>query len=232
MIFKIVTLFPDYFSSPLKSGLLGKAIAGRAIKVEITDIRNFATDRHRSCDDAPYGGGSGMVLMPGPLSRAVESATADGTPVAVTSPAGALLTQRLVKELAGRGGLCIVCGRYEGIDRRFIDRYAEYEISVGDYVLSGGEAAALIIMDAVSRYAPGFMSNAASLTEESFEDDLLEYPHYTRPEEFEGMRVPEVLLSGDHAAIAQWRLEQRLMTTRRVRPDLYRAYLERKLRGE
>ncbi len=227
-----MTLFPGFFSSPLASGLLGKAVESGTISVTITDIRDFATDNYRRCDDYPYGGGSGMVLMPGPLAGAIESVRQEGVPVAMTSASGTLLTQDLVKELARLRGLCIVCGHYEGVDQRIIDRYVDYEISVGDYVLSGGEYAALSIIDAVSRLVPGFMSNRESLSEESFELDLLEYPQYTRPEETGGMKVPEVLLGGNHGQIRAWRREQSIEKTRRIRPDLYRKYLLRKISGE
>ncbi len=220
MIFNIVTLFPDFFSSPLRSGLLGKAIESGIIGVTLTDIRDFATDKYRSCDDYPYGGGSGMVLMPGPLAGAIESVRQAGAAVVVTSASGALLTQDLVKELAGHSGLCIVCGHYEGVDQRIIDRYVDYEISVGDYVLSGGEYASLVIIDAVSRLVPGFMSNKESLAEESFEQDLLEYPHYTKPQMYENHEVPEILLSGDHKKIQAWRMKQALEKTKKLRPDL------------
>ncbi len=232
MKFKIVTLFPDFFSSPLRSGLLGKAVERGIIDVAIADIRNFATDRYRSCDDYPYGGGSGMVLMAGPLDGAIESVKEQGTRVVLTSASGRLLNQDLVRELAAHDDLCIVCGHYEGVDQRVVDRHVDYEISIGDYVLSGGEYAALAIIDAVSRYVPGFMSNSGSLTEESFELDLLEYPHYTRPEDMFGMKVPGVLLSGNHNMIRDWRRGQSLEKTRRTRPDLYRKHLIRKISGE
>jgi tRNA (guanine37-N1)-methyltransferase len=232
LIFKIVTLFPDFFDSPLRTGLLGKAVDAGIIGVTITDIRDFAADRYRSCDDYPYGGGSGMVLMPGPLAGAVESVKTESTRVVLTSASGTLLTQELVRKLAFHGELCILCGHYEGVDQRFIDRYVDEEISVGDYVLSGGEFAALVIMDAVSRYVPGFMSNRESLVEESFEMDLLEYPHFTRPEDIFGMKVPDVLMSGNHRKIAEWRREESIEKTKRVRPDLYKKYLMRKISGE
>lgn len=232
MKFKIVTLFPDFFSSPLRTGLLGKAVASGTIGVTITDIRDYSMDRYRSCDDYPYGGGSGMVLMPGPLDGAIESVKESGTKVVLTSASGTLLTQDLVKELHGHRDLCLVCGHYEGVDQRVIDRHVDYEISIGDYVLSGGEYAALAIIDAVSRYVPGFMSNSGSLTEESFELDLLEYPHYTRPEDFSGMKVPAVLTGGNHALIREWRRGESIEKTKRVRPDLYRKHLIRKISGE
>ncbi len=232
MKFKIVTLFPDFFASPLRTGLLGKAVASGLIGVTITDIRDYSMDRYRSCDDYPYGGGSGMVLMPGPLDGAIQSVKEPGTKVVLTSASGTLLTQGLVKELFAHRDLCIVCGHYEGVDQRVIDRHVDYEISIGDYVLSGGEYAALAIMDAVSRYVPGFMSNSESLTEESFELDLLEYPHYTRPEDFSGIRVPAVLMGGNHGLIREWRRGESIEKTKRVRPDLYRQHLIRKISGE
>ncbi|MBN2159112.1 MAG: tRNA (guanosine(37)-N1)-methyltransferase TrmD [Spirochaetes bacterium] len=232
MIFKILTLFPDFFSSPLRTGLLGKAVESGIIEVSVTDIREHATDNYRSCDDYPYGGGSGMVLMAGPLGRALERIRGEHTRVVLTSPSGTLLTQDLVSELAGHRDLCIVCGRYEGVDQRVIDRYIDYEISIGDYVLSGGEYAALAIIDAVSRYIPGFMSNRESLAEESFVGGLLEYPHYTRPEDIFGMKVPDVLLGGNHKKISEWRQDESIEKTKRVRPDLYKKYLLRKISGE
>ena len=232
MRFKVATLFPDFFYSPLRTGLVGKAIESGILTVDTMDIRDHAADRYRSCDDYPYGGGSGMVMMPGPVSRAVEESREAGIPVILTSASGALLTQELVKELAGHEELCLVCGNYEGVDQRFIDRFVDYEISVGDYVLSGGEFAALVIIDAIARYIPGFMSNSESLREESFEADLLEYPHYTRPEEIFGMKVPAVLLSGDHAKIAAWRRAESIEKTKRARPDLYKKFLSRMLSGE
>jgi tRNA (guanine37-N1)-methyltransferase len=232
LIFKIVTLFPEFFTSPLRTGLLGKAVDAGIIGVTITDIRDYATDRYRSCDDYPYGGGSGMVLLPGPLAGAVESVKTGRTRVVLASASGTPLTQELVKKLASHEELCILCGHYEGVDQRFIDRYVDEEISIGDYVLSGGEFAALVIMDAVSRYVPGFMSNRDSLVEESFEMDLLEYPHYTRPEDIFGMKVPDVLMGGNHKMIGEWRREESIKKTKRVRPDLYRNYLLRKISGE
>lgn len=232
MRFKVATLFPDFFYSPLRSGLVGKAIEAGILSVELNDIRDHATDRYRSCDDYPYGGGSGMVMMAGPISKAVEESKKAGTPVILTSASGTLLTQELVKTLAGHKELCLVCGNYEGVDQRFIERSVDYELSVGDYVLSGGEFAALVIINAIARYIPGFMSNDESLREESFEEDLLEYPHYTRPEEILGMKVPAVLLSGDHAKIAAWRRAESVEKTKRVRPDLYNKYLSRMLSGE
>jgi tRNA (guanine37-N1)-methyltransferase len=231
-VVKIITLFPDFFRSPFSTGLLGKAIDAGLLCVDVVDLREFAENRYRQCDDYPYGGGSGMVLMPGPLFRAISSVRGEDTKVILTSASGELLTQDLVKRLADEKEICIVCGHYEGVDQRVVDRYVDYEVSVGDYVLSGGEYAALVLLDAVARYMPGFMSNSEALVEESFEDGLLEYPQYTRPAEIEGLAVPEVLLSGDHARIRRWRHEQRVEKTRRVRPDLYNRYSARKDKGE
>ncbi|HOP64066.1 MAG TPA: tRNA (guanosine(37)-N1)-methyltransferase TrmD [Spirochaetota bacterium] len=232
MIFKIYTLFPDFFESPLKSGLMGKAVESGIVDIRIIDIREYSEDRFRRCDDYPYGGGSGMVIMPGPLFRALESNEDETSKVLYASPSGEPLSQEFVKGLSREESVSIICGHYEGIDQRVIETFVEHEVSTGDYVLSGGEFAALIIVDAVARNIPGFMSNSESLVEESFESDLLEYPHYTRPAEFRGMKVPEVLISGDHSKIAAWRHEMRIEKTRSVRPDLYKNYLMRIILGE
>ena len=231
-LFKIITLFPEFFSSPLETGLLGKAIDAGIIGVEIIDLRTYSEDRFKRCDDYPYGGGSGMVLKPEPLFRAIESNRLDGTVVVYTTPAGRLLNQNLVKMLSGERDICIICGNYEGVDQRVVDRFVDYEISVGDYILSGGEFASLVIIDAISRYIPGFMSNAGSLEDESFEEDLFEYPHYTRPNEIAGLRVPDVLISGNHEMIKKWRLAKSIEKTKRERPELYKRYLYRRMRGE
>jgi len=231
LIFKIYTLFPDFFESPLKSGLMGKAVESGIVDIRIIDIREYSEDRFRRCDDYPYGGGSGMVIMPGPF-RALESNEDETSKVLYASPSGEPLSQEFVKGLSREESVSIICGHYEGIDQRVIETFVEHEVSTGDYVLSGGEFAALIIVDAVARNIPGFMSNSESLVEESFESDLLEYPHYTRPAEFRGMKVPEVLISGDHSKIAAWRHEMRIEKTRSVRPDLYKNYLMRIILGE
>ena len=223
--FKIITLFPDFFKSPLNSSLLGKAIRSNILRVEIVDLRSYSKDKFRRCDDYPYGGGNGMILMPGPLFRAIESKSEEKTRVLLTSPSGILLNQELVGRLSEEEDLCIICGHYEGVDQRIIDRYVDYEVSIGDYMLSGGEYAALVILDTIARYVPGFMSNPDSIKEESFERSLLEYPQYTRPREFEGWEVPDVLLSGDHEKIRRWRLEKSIEKTRRVRYDMYERYM-------
>lgn len=232
MIFKIYTLFPDFFVSPLKSGLLGKAVESGIVKVQVIDIREYSDDSYRRCDDYPYGGGSGMVIMPEPVSRALEANESGGASVLYTSPSGKPLNQEFVKYLSRVESISIICGHYEGLDQRIIDTFVDHEVSTGDYVLSGGEFAALIIVDAVARNIPGFMSNSESLVDESFESDLLEYPQYTRPADFRGMKVPDILLSGDHKKIACWRHDRKIEKTRSVRPDLYKNYLTRIILGE
>ncbi|MBP7585406.1 MAG: tRNA (guanosine(37)-N1)-methyltransferase TrmD [Spirochaetes bacterium] len=229
--FKIITLFPEFFAGPLGAGLLGKAVSSGKVGVELIDLKEYAGNDHHQCDDYTYGGGSGMVLRPEPLIGAIR-ANASGSKVILATASGKLLDQAMVKRLHGEGSLCVICGRYEGVDQRVIDACVDYEISIGDFVLSGGEYAALCIIDAVARYEPGFMSSTESLIEESFEGGLLEYPHYTRPEEIEGMRVPEVLTGGNHGEIARWRHEKRIEKTRSVRPDLYRKYLLSRVKGE
>ncbi len=229
--YRIITLFPEFFESPIQTGLMGKALEKGLFSIDLIQLRDYAEDAYGHCDDYPYGGGSGMVLMPGPLSRAVED-HAKGATVIYPSPGGKLLTQGMVKELAALEDICIICGHYEGVDQRVIDRYVDIELSIGDYVVSGGEYAALVIIDAIGRQVPGFMSNPQSIVEESFEDHLLEYPQYTRPREFDGMEVPDVLLSGNHEKIRQWRLEKSIEKTRQVRPDIYSTYRKRTGRGE
>lgn len=211
---------------------MGKAVTAGIIDVDIIDLRAYSDDRHRRCDDYTYGGGSGMVLKPEPLFRAIDASAGDAAAVILTSPSGKVLDQEMVKRLYESRDICIVCGNYEGVDHRVVASRVDYEVSLGDYIISGGEFAALVILDAVARYAPGFMSNSESLLDESFENGLLEYPHYTRPEVCEGMAVPEVLLSGDHKRIDLWRLERSIEKTRSFRPDLYKEYIIRKIRGE
>ena len=221
MRFRILTLFADFFPSPLGSSLIAKAIARGLITVDVRNIRDHATGAHRVADDAPYGGGRGMVLKVEPVVAAIETAAGE-LPAArklLLSPRGRPFTQSVAAELAREAEIVLVCGHYEGIDER-ARAFVDDELSIGDYVLAGGEVAALVVIEAVARLVPGFVGNAGSLTEESFEDGLLEYPQYTRPESFREQRVPAVLLSGDHAAIARWRRKQRLRLTRERRPDL------------
>lgn len=215
----VLTLFPEVFPGPLGASLAGRALAGGLWALEAVDIRGFATDRHRSVDDTPYGGGAGMVMRADVVDRAVAS-VADGRRLIFLSPRGRRLEQRRVAALACEDGVVLLAGRYEGIDERVMEARGFEELSVGDYVLSGGELAAMVLLDAVVRLLPGVMGASESAEEESFAGGLLEYPHYTRPPVWEGRAVPEVLLSGDHAAIAAWRRAEAERITRERRPDL------------
>jgi tRNA (guanine37-N1)-methyltransferase len=220
----VLTLFPEMFPGPLGVSLAGKALATGLWTLETRDIRNSATDRHRSVDDTPAGGGPGMVLRADVLAAAIDAANADsGRPRLLMSPRGRPLTQSTVAELAAGPGPLIVCGRFEGVDQRVIEARALEEVSVGDYVLSGGEIAAMALIDACVRLLPGVMGKAESGTEESFSEPLLEYPQYTRPQSFEGRAIPEVLVSGDHAKIAAWRRAEAERLTKDRRPDLWAA---------
>jgi tRNA (guanine37-N1)-methyltransferase len=224
----ILTLFPEMFGGPfdkLRAGPFGHSIVGRAIErgllsVTLTNIRDFATDRHRTVDDYPYGGGPGMVMKPDPIFAAVESLEPADAPIILLSARGRPFTQRLAAELAGRERLVLICGHYEGVDQRVSDHLATLELSIGDYVLTGGELAAMVVVDAVARLLPGVLGGEASAEDESHSGDLLEYPQYTRPPEFRGWKVPEILLSGNHGEIAKWRRRQALLHTLKVRPDL------------
>ena len=218
----VLTLYPDMFPGHLGQSLAGKALEAGAWSLQTVQIRDFATGRHRNVDDTPAGGGAGMVLRPDVLARAIDAASPEGDPRPrlLMSPRGEPLTQALARRLAAGPGAVIVCGRFEGVDQRVIDGRGLAEISVGDYILSGGEPAALVLLDAVVRLLPGVMGNEASGTEESFEHGLLEHPHYTRPQEWEGRSIPDVLISGNHAKIAQWRRGEAERLTRERRPDL------------
>jgi tRNA (guanine37-N1)-methyltransferase len=216
----IVTIFPEYFASPLAAGLLGKAGERGLVRVRLHDLRTWAADRHRSVDDAPFGGGAGMVMLPGPWFEALDALQADGPAhVVLLAPDGRRFDQATAARLAGEPRLVLCCGRYEGIDERVRTRVDEV-LSIGDFVLAGGEAAALVVLDAVARLVPGVMGNAASAADESFAAGLLEHPQYTRPAVYRGLEVPAVLRSGDHGAIARWRHDQAVERTRRLRPDL------------
>jgi tRNA (guanine37-N1)-methyltransferase len=215
----VLTLFPELVEQYFATSIVGKAVERGALTPDVVNIRDFATDRHRSCDDAPYGGGAGMVLLPEPLGRALDSVDAEHRHVVFPSPSGKPFTQAVAQRLSETEGMVLICGRYEGIDQRIIDHYVNEELSIGDYVLSSGELASMVIIDAVYRLREG-MLRAESVSDESFQDGLLEYPHYTRPEEFRGLQVPEVLTSGHHARISDWRRRQKLIKTARNRPDL------------
>jgi tRNA (guanine37-N1)-methyltransferase len=217
----IVTIFPEYFAGPLDAALLGKARAKGLLDIRVHDLRAHTTDRHRTVDDEPFGGGPGMVMKPEPWFEAVEAI--DGWEAArrvLLTPAGKRFDQKTGEQLSRVPHVVLMCGRYEGIDERVASGLATDEVSIGDYVLAGGESAALVVVEAVSRLLDGVIGEPASLVEESFSTGLLDYPHFTRPAEFRGMQVPDVLLSGDHAAIERWRREQALRRTKERRPDL------------
>jgi len=217
----VVTIFPDFVRGPLGESLLGKAIAGGLLTVEVHDLRAFAADPHRTVDDAPFGGGPGMVMKPEPLFAAVESLDPDRGRVLAMSPAGRRLDQALVRALALESHLTILCGRYEGFDERVIEGLPAEEVSIGDYVVSGGELPALVLIEAVTRLVPGVIGTEASHEQDSFSmPGLLDHPHYTRPQDFRGLRVPDVLVSGDHAAVDAWRRDAAVAKTARNRPDL------------
>jgi tRNA (guanine37-N1)-methyltransferase len=219
MKFSVFTLFPDIIRGFFQDSIMAKSVQNSLIEYQLIQIRDFAYDRHKTCDVAPYGGGAGMVLKAEPLGRALDSVQAKQKRVIFPTPSGKLFTQEYAQELAGEKELVFICGRYEGIDQRIIDLYVDDEICIGDYVISSGEIAALVIIDAVYRLIDGIISEE-SLVEESFSDGLLEYPQYTRPADYCGNSVPDILLSGHHAQIEQWRLAKRLEKTLQNRPDL------------
>ena len=223
MRFDIVTIFPEFFGV-LDVSLLGRARAAGVIEVGVHDLRDHTHDRHRTADDTPYGGGAGMVMKPEPWGEALDAVLTPRSVLIVPSPAGHPFTQSMARELAGREHLVFACGRYEGIDQRVVDHYSGRTevrvLSIGDYVLNGGEVATMAMIEAIGRLVPGVVGNPESLTEESHEDGLLEYPSYTKPAIWRGLEVPAVLISGNHGAIADWRHEQQLTRTRAIRPDL------------
>jgi tRNA (guanine37-N1)-methyltransferase len=217
----VFTIFPEILEQPMRASLLGKAIAAGTVDVRVHDLRDFATDRHRQVDDESYGGGPGMVMKPEPVFAAVESLGSEATRVLLMSPAGRRLDQAFVRELAAEPRLVVLAGRYEGVDERVVEGLPAEEVSIGDYVLSGGELPALVLVEAVTRLVPGVIGRGESHERDSFGDDgLLDHPHYTRPADFRGMIVPEVLMSGNHAEIERWRRDAALEKTRRNRPDL------------
>lgn len=223
--FSVYTLFPGIFAGPLDESIIRRALESGLVDVSLYDIRGWTTDRHRTADDTPYGGGAGMVMMAPPIVSAVESTFplgGEGSRMLVMSAGGRLFTQAMAHELATCGNVGLVCGRYEGIDHRAIELLNAEEISIGDYVLTGGELAAMVVIDAVTRLVPGVI-DPASIAEESHQTNRVEYPHYTRPKVFRGLEVPPVLLSGHHAEIARWRAHQAMLRTANLRPDLLEA---------
>lgn len=217
----VLTLFPAMFTGPLDESIVKRARAAGRLELRIHSLRDYAHDRHKTVDDRPFGGGPGMVLKPEPLFEAVEQLAGERTHVVLMSPAGRGFSQQIARELAPREHLLLVCGSYEGFDERVRESLADDELSIGDYVLTNGALPAMVVIDAVTRLIPGVLGDDESTLDESFSRGLLEYPHYTRPAEFRGMKVPEVLLSGNHAEIAKWRAEQARLRTAARRPDLF-----------
>ena len=223
----ILTLFPEMIRNAADHSILGRAQKSGLITVNAVDIREFTLDRHKKTDEAPFGGGEGMVLTAQPVFDALRSVNSDTKRMIYLSPKGKILNSRIIEELASEQDLVFLCGHYEGIDQRIIEYWHPEELSIGDYILTGGELAALVIVDAVARMVPGVLGNEDSVRSESIYSGLLESPQYTRPRDYEGMAVPEILLSGDHEKIRLWRYEQSLMETRDKRPDLWKQYLEK-----
>jgi len=221
----ILTIFPAFFDSPLREGVIFRACERGVLDIRVHDLRSWTLDRHRVTDDAPYGGGAGMVMKPEPLFAAIEQLKAEnpGAPAVLLSPQGRVWNQPLVREFGGLPGLILVCGRYEGVDERVLEALIDEEISIGDFVLAGGESAAMVLVETVARQVPGVVGQAESVEQDSFYAGILDHPHYTRPPLFRDLAVPEVLLSGDHAAITRWRRREALRQTLRKRPDLLAA---------
>lgn len=228
MKFYFLTLFPEMIHAYFKESLMEKGLKAGIIDYQVLNIRDFSQDKHKRVDDYPFGGGAGMVMTPQPIVDALKSIPErEKFPVIYLSSGGSTYQQETSSEFSVYPGLILICGRYEGIDQRIIDAYVDYELSVGDYILTGGELAALIICDSVCRHLKGYLGNPESLEDESFNENLLEYPQYTRPREFEGMQVPEILLSGNHSQIKEWRMKQSIEKTAVIRPDLYKKYLSK-----
>ncbi|MBI4829116.1 MAG: tRNA (guanosine(37)-N1)-methyltransferase TrmD [Nitrospinae bacterium] len=243
MRFDIISIFPEMFESPFAASIIRRAVDSGAVAIHTHNLRDWTEDRHHITDDYPYGGGPGMVMKVEPLARAVEALREKnpGAPVALLTPQGTPFNQTMARALAANPGLILVCGRYEGVDERVRAHYCDLEISIGDYVLTGGELPAMVVVDALTRLVPGVLGTPESADDESHSTGLLEYPHYTRPAEFKGLRVPDILLSGDHAKIEDWRRAQAIIRTARRRPDLIsragltdaeRLMAEKIIRGE
>jgi tRNA (guanine37-N1)-methyltransferase len=229
MVIDVITVFPKILEDPLNESIIKQARKRINLKINIIDLRQYADDRHRSVDDTPYGGGPGMILKAEPLFEALESLNnkPDKSRVIFPSPQGKQFTQSVAEELGEEEHLVFICGHYKAVDQRVIDHWVTDEISLGDFVVSGGEFAALVMIDAVVRMQPGVIGDLHSAKTDSFQNDLLDCPYYTRPEDFKGMKVPEILLSGHHEMIDKWRLEQKMKRTKERRPDLYKKYMER-----
>ena len=225
---QVFTLYPEVFPGPLAKGLYGKALSSKLWKLNVTNIRDAATDKHKTVDDTPYGGGSGMLLKADVLANSLDQKLKKGERVFYLSPKGKKFDQKLAQDLSKEKSISLICGHFEGVDERVLTTRNIEEISIGDYVLSGGETAALVILDSILRLLPGVLGNEKSSVDETFENGLLEYPQYTKPQIWEEKSVPEVLLSGDHAKIKDWRLSQSEAITRRQRPDLWKKYLNKK----
>jgi len=221
---QIFTLYPDLFPGPLGEGLYGKALSKKIWDLKVTNIRNYALDKHKTVDDTTFGGGSGMLIKPDVIAKSLDENISEGEKIFYLTPKGSLFNQSVAKELSKEKSINLICGHFEGIDQRVIDNRKIKELSIGDFVLSGGETAAYVILDSILRLIPGVIGNKNSITEESFENGLLEYPQYTKPQIWEKNSVPEVLLSGDHAKIKDWRLSQSEAITRDRRPDLWQKY--------
>ncbi len=226
MKFHILTIFPEMFESFLSCSIIGRAMENGSISVDLVNIRDYSLSKHRNTDDYPYGGGAGMLMMAQPIASAIKAVKAsigengEKTPVIYLSPKGAVFRQEIARDISALDHVILLCGHYEGIDQRIIDKYVDMELSIGDYVLTGGEVAAMVVIDSVSRLIPGTLGSFESVLDESFSDNNLEYPQYTRPRIFEGMAVPEVLLNGNHAEILKWRTQQSRSITQQRRPDL------------
>jgi tRNA (guanine37-N1)-methyltransferase len=228
MIIHVLTLFPGMFPPVLSESMLGKANEKGILELDIIDIRDFTLNKHKKTDDTPFGGGAGMVMNADPIFRALEDIDVQGKRILYMSPRGKLLDQAMIEELAELEELTILCGHYEGVDQRVLDHWSMEEVSIGDYILTGGELPAMVLIDSVARLIPDVLGSPESLMEESIYSGLLEYPHYTKPREYRGMEVPEILVSGNHRKSHLWKLEQSLRLTRQRRPDLFERFLERR----